>query len=115
MGNKNDTDIPHSLVIDTACSSSLYCLHTACAALGNYECDAAIVAGANLIQSVEQHMATMKAGVLSPTSECHTFDASADGYGRGEGVGALYVKRLKDAIRDGDPIRSVIRGSAVNA
>lgn len=104
-----------SLVIDTACSSSLYCLHVACTALGNYECDAAIVAGANLIQSAEQHIGTMKAGVLSPTSECHTFDISADGYGRGEGIGALYIKRLADAIRDGDPIRSVIRGSAVNA
>ncbi|KFA53738.1 hypothetical protein S40293_01625 [Stachybotrys chartarum IBT 40293] len=104
-----------SLVLDTACSSSLYCLHMACAALDNFECDAAIVAGANLIQSAEQHIATMKAGVLSATSQCHTFDTSADGYGRGEGIGALYVKRLSDAIRDGDPIRSVIRGSAVNA
>ncbi|KAI3322742.1 reducing type I polyketide synthase 10 [Xylariaceae sp. AK1471] len=104
-----------SLVLDTACSSSLYCLHIACMALENYECDAAIVAGANLIQSAEQHIATMKAGVLSATSTCHTFDASADGYGRADGVGALYVKRLRDAIADGDPIRSIIRGSAINA
>jgi acyl transferase domain-containing protein len=104
-----------SLVVDTACSSSLYCLHVACVALENYECDAAIVAGANLIQSAEQHIGTMKAGVLSPTSECHTFDASADGYGRAEGIGALYVKRLSDALRDGDPIRSVVRASAINA
>ncbi|KAI5866016.1 reducing type I polyketide synthase 10 [Durotheca rogersii] len=104
-----------SLVLDTACSSSLYCLHVACAALENYECDSAIVAGANLIQSAEQHIATMKAGVLSPTSQCHTFDISADGYGRGEGIGALYVKRLSDALRDGDPIRSVIKSSAINA
>ena len=87
----------------------------ACLALENYECDAAIVAGANLIQSAEQHIATMKAGVLSATSACHTFDTSADGYGRADGIGALYVKRLKDAIRDGDPIRSVISGSAINA
>ncbi|KAI0199298.1 reducing type I polyketide synthase 10 [Astrocystis sublimbata] len=104
-----------SLVMDTACSSSLYCLHAACTALEQGECDAAIVAGANLIQSAEQHMATMKAGVLSPTSACHTFDASADGYGRGEGIGALYLKRLSDALRDGDPVRSVIRSSAINA
>ncbi|KAI1824887.1 reducing type I polyketide synthase 10 [Xylaria intraflava] len=104
-----------SLVLDTACSSSLYCLHVACMALENYECDAAIVAGANLIQSAEQHIATMKAGVLSATSACHTFDTSADGYGRADGVGALYVKRLSDAIADGDPIRSIIRGSAINA
>lgn len=87
----------------------------ACLALENYECDAAVVAGANLIQSAEQHIATMKAGVLSATSACHTFDTSADGYGRADGIGALYVKRLKDAIRDGDPIRSVISGSAINA
>ncbi|KUI73219.1 Polyketide synthase-nonribosomal peptide synthetase [Cytospora mali] len=104
-----------SFVIDTACSSSLYCLHAACVALENNECDGAVVAGANLIQSPEQHFATMKAGVLSPTSTCHTFDASADGYGRADGIGALYLKRLDDAIRDGDPIRSVIRGSAINA
>lgn len=87
----------------------------ACTALQNRECDAAIVAGANLIQSAEQHIATMKAGVLSGTSACHTFDTSADGYGRADGIGALYVKRLEDALRDGDPIRSLIRGSAVNA
>lgn len=104
-----------SMVLDTACSSSLYCLHVACTALENRDCDAAIVAGANLIQSAEQHIATMKAGVLSPTSACHTFDTSADGYGRGDGIGALYIKRLSDALRDGDPIRSVVRSSAINA
>ena len=103
-----------SLVIDTACSSSLYCLHVACAALDAGDCTAAIVAGVNLIQSPEQQLATMRAGVLSPSSTCHTFDESADGYGRGESVGVLYLKRLSDAIRDEDPIRSVIRGTAVN-
>ena len=103
-----------SLVLDTACSSSLYCLHTACAALDANECDAAIVASANLIQSPEIHLGAGKAGILSGTSTCHTFDASADGYGRAEGVGVLYVKRLSDAIRDNDPIRSIIRGTAVN-
>lgn len=104
-----------SLVIDTACSSSLYCLHMACAALETRECDAAIVAGANLIQSAEQHIGTMKAGVLSATSTCHTFDASADGYGRGDGIGALYLKRLSDAVAAGDPIRALVRGTAINA
>jgi acyl transferase domain-containing protein len=59
-------------------------------------------------------MNTAKLSILSPTSTCHTFDASADGYGRAEGAGALYLKRLSDAIRDGDVIRSVIRSSAVN-
>ena len=52
----------------------------------------------------------MKAGVLSATSTCHTFDTSTDGYGRADGVGALYVKRLSDAIADGDPVRSVFEG-----
>ncbi|KLU89210.1 hypothetical protein MAPG_08184, partial [Magnaporthiopsis poae ATCC 64411] len=104
-----------SFVIDTACSSSLYCLHAACSALWQGECDSAVVAGANLIQSPEQQLATMKAGVLSGTSTCHTFDASADGYGRADGIGVLLVKRLSDAIRDGDPVRSVIRSSAVNS
>jgi acyl transferase domain-containing protein len=102
-------------VLDTACSSSLYALHTACRALQSGDCDAAIVAGANLIQSPHQFIGTEKAGVLSKTSTCHTFDTSADGYGRADGVGALYVKRLSDALRDGDPIRSVIRATAVNS
>ena len=103
-----------SLVLDTACSSSLYCLHLACNALNAGDCDSALVAGANLIQSPEQQISTMKAGVLSKTSTCHTFDASADGYGRGESVGALLVKRLSKAIEDGDPIRAVVRGTAMN-
>jgi acyl transferase domain-containing protein len=59
-------------------------------------------------------MNTAKLGVLSPTSACHTFDSSADGYGRAEGAGALYIKRLSDAIRDGNPVRGVIRATAVN-
>jgi acyl transferase domain-containing protein/NADPH:quinone reductase-like Zn-dependent oxidoreductase len=104
-----------SFVLDTACSSSLYALHTACSALRMGDCSAAVVAGANLVQTPELHLTMVKAGFLSPTSQCHTFDSSADGYGRGEGVGALYLKRLSDAIRDGDPIRSVIRGTSVNS
>lgn len=57
----------------------------------------------------------MKASVLSGTSTCHTFDSSADGYGRADGIGALYLKRLDDAMRDGDPIRSVVRATVINA
>jgi len=102
-------------VLDTACSSSLYCLHVACTALERGECDSAVVAGANLIQSPEQHLGTMKAGVLSGTSTCHTFSTEADGYGRADGIGALYLKRLSDAIRDNDPVRAVVRGTAINS
>ncbi|KEY64667.1 hypothetical protein S7711_02867 [Stachybotrys chartarum IBT 7711] len=104
-----------SLTLDTACSSSIYCLHNAVSAIKAGECDRAIVAGANLITSPEQHVGTMKGGVLSPTSTCHTFDASADGYGRAEAVNAVYLKRLSAAIKDGDKVWSVIRGTAINS
>ena len=103
-----------SFTLDTGCSASLYSLHQACSALDAGECDAAIVAASNLIQSPEQQLGTMKAGVLSPTGTCHTFDDAADGYGRADGLGALYLKKLSKAIADGDPIRSIIRGTAVN-
>lgn len=104
-----------SVTIDTACSSSLYALHSAVTALSAGDCDAAIVAAANLILSPEQYLGVAQAGVLSPTSTCHTFDISADGYGRGEAINALYIKRLSGALKDGDKIWAVIRGTAVNA
>ncbi|KAI1332741.1 ketoacyl-synt-domain-containing protein [Xylariaceae sp. FL0255] len=113
IGNVFDLNGP-SFTINTACSSSVYALHNACNALRAKDCDAAIVGGVNLILTVDQHMNTAKLGVLSPTSTCHTFDEKANGYGRAEGAGAFYVKRLSDALRDGNPIRGVIRGSAVN-
>jgi acyl transferase domain-containing protein len=103
-----------SVALDTACSSSLYALHAACLALDAHECDAAIVASANLLQSPEQQLIATKAGILSPDGKCHTFDRSANGYGRGEAVVSLYLKRLQDAIRDGDSIRSIVRGTATN-
>ncbi|KAL2846718.1 thiolase-like protein [Aspergillus pseudodeflectus] len=104
-----------SCVVDTACSSSLYALHMACVALQNGECDSAVVAGVNLIQSPELHIAISQAGLLSPSSTCHTFDSSADGYARADGVNAIYIKRLDDALRDRDVVRSIIRGTAVNS
>ncbi|KAI0840953.1 polyketide synthase [Hypoxylon sp. FL0890] len=103
-----------SVALDTACSSSMYALHFACLALDAHDCDAAVVASANLIQSAEQQLIAVKAGILSPDSTCHTFDESANGYGRADGVSSLYLKRLSDAQRDGDPIRCVIRGTAIN-
>ena len=94
-----------SVTLDTACSSSLYGLHFACSAVKQGECDGAIVAAANLIQTPESSIFVSPTGVLSDTSTCHTFLETADGYGRGDGIGALYLKRLSDAIRDNDPIR----------
>ncbi|KAI1130710.1 polyketide synthase-like protein [Nemania abortiva] len=104
-----------SMGLNTACSSSVYCLHQAVLALQSGDCDAAVVAAANLILSPEQHLETMKAGVLSQTSACHAFDISADGYGRAEGVGSLFLKRYSAAARDGDKIWGVIRATALNA
>lgn len=104
-----------SLTLDTACSSSIYCLHLAVAALKAGECDGAIVAASNLIMTPGPHIAAMKAGMLSPTSTCHTFDISADGYARAEGVNAVYVKRLSSAIKNNDTVYGIIRGTAVNS
>ncbi|KAI0105879.1 putative polyketide synthase [Daldinia grandis] len=104
-----------SLTLDTACSSSIYCLHLAVAALKAGECDGAIVAASNLIMTPGPHIAAMKAGMLSPTSTCHTFDISADGYARAEGVNVVYVKRLSSAIKNNDTVYGIIRGTAVNS
>ncbi|RYP49852.1 hypothetical protein DL768_004507 [Monosporascus sp. mg162] len=104
-----------SLMVNTACSSSLFALDLACKAMASGECDSAIVGGTNLIFTVDQHMNTAKMGVLSPTNQCHTFDKAADGYGRAEGVGALYLKPLGLAMQNGDPIRAVIRSTATNS
>jgi acyl transferase domain-containing protein len=93
----------------------LYALHLGCQALLAGDCTAAVVGGSSLIASVEKHLGSERLGILSPTSTCHTFDASADGFGRGDGVAALYIKRLSDAVADGDPIRAVIRSTAINA
>ncbi|KAI1465640.1 polyketide synthase-like protein [Daldinia caldariorum] len=104
-----------SFTLDTACSSSLYCFHSAVSAIRSGDCEEAIVAAANLIMSPEQHLGTMKGGILSPTSTCHTFDVAADGYGRAEGINAIYLKPLSSALRDGDKIWAVVRGTATTA
>ncbi|RYP69053.1 hypothetical protein DL769_005371 [Monosporascus sp. CRB-8-3] len=104
-----------SALINTACSSSVYAVHNACHALRARDCEAALVGGVNIIMTVDQHMNTANLAIMSPTNMCHTFDESADGYGRAEGAGALYLKRLDDAVRDGDVIRAVIRSSACNS
>lgn len=74
-----------------------------------------MVAGANIIISPGTTVIMKEQGIMSSTGFCNTFDATANGYVRGEAVSALYIKRLSDAIRDGDPVRSIIRSTAVNA
>ena len=103
-----------SLAIDTACSSSLVAVHLACQSLRGRECRAAVAGGVNLILSPEGSIAACKARMLAPDGRCKTFDASADGYGRGEGCGVVVLKRLSDALADGDIPHALIRGSAVN-
>ncbi|KAI1115963.1 BcPKS19, polyketide synthase [Nemania sp. NC0429] len=103
-----------SLTIDTACSSSLVAINTACRAIWSGECSRAIAGGTNVITSPFDYQNLQAAGFLSPTGQCKPFDAAADGYCRGEGVGVVVLKKLSDAIRDNDNILGVIVGSAAN-
>ena len=103
-----------SLAVDSACSSSLVALHLGCQSLRFGESDIAIVGGVSLIIAPELMVAMSKVGFMSPDGRCKTFDARADGFGRGEGCGILVLKRLSDAIADCDRILAVVRGSAVN-
>ena len=103
-----------SIAIDTACSSSLVAVHLACQSLRSSECNLALAGGVNLILFSEGSISLAKWGMLAADGRCKTFDAAADGYVRGEGCGVVVLKRLSDALRDGDPILAVIRGSAVN-
>src|SRR6201994_3395279 len=103
-----------AVAVDTACSSSLVAIHQACQALRLGECDMALAGGANVLLSPATMITFSSARMLAPDGKCKTFDAAADGYVRGEGCGVIVIKRLEDAIRDGDRIRAVIRGSAIN-
>lgn len=98
----------------TACSSSLVALHEACQAITLGDCPSAIVGGSSLIFTPTMTTNMSQAGALSPDGICKTFDAEANGYARAEGVCALYIKKLEDAIRDKDPVRAVIRAVATN-
>ena len=103
-----------SLAVDTACSSSLVTVHLACQSLRNGESDLALAGGVNRILSPEVTINFSKARMLAADGRCKTFDAAADGYVRGEGCGVIVLKRLCDAVADGDNILALIRGSAVN-
>ncbi|MEU1806422.1 beta-ketoacyl synthase N-terminal-like domain-containing protein [Streptomyces sp. NPDC019937] len=105
-----------SLTLDTAQSSSLVAVHTACESLRRDECTLALAGGVNLILTEESmEAAAAQFGGLSPDGRCHTFDARANGFVRGEGGGAVLLKPLAVAVRDGDRVYCVIRGSAVNS
>ncbi len=103
-----------TLCVDTSCSSSLLSVHLACHSLRLGECNLALAGGVNLMLSPETTISLCKLKALAADGRCKTFDASADGYGRGEGCGIIILKRLSDAVADGDNIFALIRGSAVN-
>ncbi|MBD9358028.1 type I polyketide synthase [Methylomonas albis] len=103
-----------SFSVDTACSSSLVSLHLACESLRRRECELALSGGVNLILEPGLSINFSKARMMAPDGRCKSFDSGADGYVRGEGCGVLVLKRLSDALADGDRVLAVVRGSALN-
>jgi phthiocerol/phenolphthiocerol synthesis type-I polyketide synthase B len=103
-----------AVAVDTACSSSLVAVHLACQSLQLRESDLVLAGGVQLSLSPFASIALSKLSALSPVGRCKTFDASADGFVRGEGCGVVVLKRLTDAVRDNDRVLAVVRGSAVN-
>ncbi len=103
-----------AISVDTACSSSLVAVHLACQSLRHRECDLALASGVNLLLSPELSITFSSAGMLAPDGRCKTFDASANGYVRGEGCTAIALKRLPQALADNDNILAIIRNSAIN-
>jgi acyl transferase domain-containing protein len=103
-----------SMAIDTACSSSLVAVHLACQALRSGDCDFALAAGVNALLEPNLFVCLDRMGMLAPDGRSKAFDASANGYVRSEGGGAILLRLLRDARRDGDRILAVVRSSAVN-
>ncbi|AMC47391.1 phthiocerol synthesis polyketide synthase type I PpsB [Mycobacterium tuberculosis] len=103
-----------AVAVDTACSSSLAAVHLACQSLRLRETDLALAGGVSITLRPETQIAISAWGLLSPQGRCAAFDAAADGFVRGEGAGVVVLKRLTDAVRDGDQVLAVVRGSAVN-
>lgn len=103
-----------SVSVDTACSSSLVATHLAVQSLRNGECRMALAGGTNAILSPETTITLSRAGMMASDGRCKAFDAAADGFVRAEGCGVVVLKRLSDAIADGDTVLAVIRGSAIN-
>jgi polyketide synthase PksN len=103
-----------ALAVDTACSSSLVAIHLACESLRAGGCTLALAGGVAVMSSDGFHIRASKTGLLSPTGRCRSFGAGADGIVPAEGVGVVVLKPLGAAVRDGDPVHAVIRGSGVN-
>ena len=103
-----------SWAVDTACSSSLVAVHQACQSLLHGECNLALAGGVNLILTPQLTLTFTEAQMMAADGRCKTFDAEADGYVRSEGCGVVVLKRLDDALADGDNIQAIIRGSAIN-
>ncbi|ODA80867.1 hypothetical protein RJ55_03827 [Drechmeria coniospora] len=103
-----------SFTVNTACSSSLVACHLACQSLWSGETETAIVGGTSLLLNPDMFLYLSNQQFLAPDGQCKSFDNAGDGYGRGDGIGVVILKRVADAIRDGDPIRAVIRGSGSN-
>nr|KAG5702434.1 hypothetical protein BaRGS_027521 [Batillaria attramentaria] len=97
-----------SMVLDTACSSSLVAIHLGCQAILTGDCNMAICGGVNAMQIPDVYVQLSKARMISPTGLCQTFSDKADGYIRGEGCGVVILKRLKDALHDGDKIWATV-------
>ncbi|AZA12556.1 polyketide synthase Pks13 [Corynebacterium choanae] len=104
-----------SVAVDTACSSSLVAIHHAVRALRDGDCDTALAGGVNILASPFVTTAFGELGVISPSGAIHAFSDDADGFVRGDGAGLLVLKRVADALADGDEIFAVIKGSAVNS
>jgi acyl transferase domain-containing protein len=99
-----------SLAVDTACSASLVAVHLAVQSLRSGESRVALAGGVSLMLLPDAHVGFCQARMLAPDGRCKTFDAAADGYVRGEGCGVVVLKRLSDALSDGDRVEAVIRG-----
>ncbi|KAK1994697.1 lovastatin nonaketide synthase [Colletotrichum falcatum] len=104
-----------SFTLDTACSGSIVALHTGAQDLRAGLSDMSIITGVNIIESPEFMFRASGLGMVSPDGKCYSLDSRANGYGRGEGVGTLILKPVSAAIRDGNVIRAVIRGTGVNS
>ncbi|WP_055404743.1 MULTISPECIES: sulfolipid-1 biosynthesis phthioceranic/hydroxyphthioceranic acid synthase [unclassified Mycobacterium] len=103
-----------AVTLDTSCSSGLLAVHLACSSLNTGESDLALAGGAMLVLDPRVSASASAQGMLSPTGRCHTFDAAADGFVRSDGCAVVVLKRMPDAVRDGDRILAVVRGTAVN-